>query len=67
MNFKILWDSDWLVNIEDEFELGDKEKLKKIIEKNLFTPAGRQIAKEKYLQNFGGKQNEKSEKKNYQN
>jgi len=49
LNFKILWDSDWLVNIEDEFNLNDKEKLKRIIDKNFLTSAGKQIAKEKYL------------------
>ena len=49
LNFKILWDADWLVNIEDEFDLNNKEKLKRIIDKNFLTPNGRQIAKEKYL------------------
>ncbi len=51
LNFKILWDADWLVNIESEFDLTDKEKLKKFIDKNFLTSAGKQIAKEKYLQN----------------
>ncbi|MFN3551361.1 MAG: HD domain-containing protein [Endomicrobiia bacterium] len=51
INFKILWDADLLVNIEDEFDLNDKEKLSKIIEKNFLTSTGKEIAKEKYLQN----------------
>lgn len=49
LNFKILWDADWLVNIEDEFNLSDKEKLKKIIDKNFLTADGKQIAEKKYL------------------
>jgi HD superfamily phosphodiesterase len=53
LNFKILWDSDWLVNIEDEFDLNNKEKLKRIIDKNFLTSAGKQIGKEKYLSGGG--------------
>ena len=49
LNFRILWDADWLVNIEDEFDLSDKEKLKRIIDKNFLTSVGKQIAIEKYL------------------
>ena len=65
LNFKVLWDADWLVNIEDEFDLNDKEKLKRIIEKNFLTPCGKQIAKEKYLQNFGGGDIAKRKEKNH--
>jgi len=54
LNFKILWDSDWLVNIEAELDLNNKEKLKKSIDKIFLTNAGKQIAKEKYLSNSGG-------------
>lgn len=49
LNFKILWDSDWLVNIEDEFDLNNKEKLEKIIDNIFMTSTGKKIAKEKYL------------------
>ncbi len=49
INFKILWDADLLVNIENEFDLTDKEKLRKFIEENFLTSTGKKIAKEKYL------------------
>jgi len=49
LNFKILWDADWLVNMEDEIDLNDKERLKRIIDRNFLTTAGKQIAREKYL------------------
>ena len=45
INFKILWDADLLVNIENEFDLTDKEKLKKFIEENFLTYTGKEIAK----------------------
>lgn len=53
LNFKILWDSDLLVNIEDNFNLDDKEKLIRTIDNNFLTSTGKQIAREKYL---GGEQ-----------
>jgi HD superfamily phosphodiesterase/predicted RNA-binding Zn-ribbon protein involved in translation (DUF1610 family) len=58
LNFKILWDADWIVNIEDEFDLNNKEKLKRIIENNFLTNAGKKIAVKKYLSNsdIGGEQ-----------
>lgn len=49
LNFRILWDADCLVNLEDEFDLKNKEKLKEIIDKIFSTPAGKQLAEEIYL------------------
>lgn len=49
MNFKIVCDADWLVNLEDEFDLKDKKKLEKTIDKVFLTATGKQLAKEKYL------------------
>lgn len=42
--FNVLWDSDWLVNIPDEFDLKDKTKIPKLIEKTFRTQTGRKIA-----------------------
>src|SRR3989338_7384373 len=41
LNFKILYDADWLVNLNDEHDVTDKERLKKTIEKIFLTPTGR--------------------------
>ena len=49
LNFKILWDADWLVNIKEEYNINDKEKLKNIIDKTFLTSGGKQIAKATYL------------------
>jgi len=48
-NFKVLYDADWLVNLNDETKLRDKLKLKHIIEKVFLTKTGRQLAEAKYL------------------
>jgi HD superfamily phosphodiesterase len=47
--FRILWDSDWLVNIPDEYPGIDKEQLTKKIEKIFRTRAGKQKAYELFL------------------
>lgn len=49
INFKILYDSDWLVNLGDEVNIKDKEKLARIIEKNFLTATGKSMAKKIYL------------------
>jgi len=49
INFKVLYDADWIVNIRDEVEIKDKEKLKKFIDKVFQTRTGKRIAEEKYL------------------
>lgn len=52
MNFKILWDSDWLVNLKDEYDIKDRKKLEGIIEKVFLTQTGRTKAKKIYLKGF---------------
>jgi len=49
-NFKILYDSDWLVNLKDEVSLGDKDRLTAMINKVFLTKTGREIAEKVYLQ-----------------
>jgi len=49
LNFKIIWDADWLVNLKDEVDINNKEKLKKVIDKVFMTDTGKRIAKEIYL------------------
>lgn len=48
-NFRIIWDADWLVNLGDECDLSDKDKVEKIIKKTFQTPTGRMMAKQIYL------------------
>jgi hypothetical protein len=48
-NFRVIWDADWLVNIPDELNLDDTEKLEKSIERVFMTPTGRKLAQEEYL------------------
>ncbi|MCM8778904.1 MAG: HD domain-containing protein [Candidatus Omnitrophica bacterium] len=49
LNFRILYDADLLVNLKDELNLDNKEKLKEKIEKIFLTPTGRVIAQRIYL------------------
>ncbi len=49
INFKILYDADWLVNLQDEYKLEDREKLHRIIEKIFFTDSAKRLAKKIYL------------------
>ena len=48
-NFKILYDADWLVNLEDEYDIQDRDKLGNIIERVFLTESGRSLARETYL------------------
>ncbi len=50
INFNILCDADWLVNLTDEYDCQNKEKLSRIIEKIFLTGEGKKIAKQVYLQ-----------------
>ena len=50
LEFRIIWDADWLVNIPVEFPEADKEKLQKLIDKIFKTNKGRQIAVELFLE-----------------
>jgi hypothetical protein len=49
LEFRIIWDADWLVNIPDECVAMNKSKLKEFIGRIFKTQTGRQIAKELYL------------------
>ena len=48
-NFKVLYDADWLVNLKDEVDTKDKEKLKKMIDKIFLTKSGKSLAEKTYL------------------
>ncbi len=48
LNFKILYDADWLVNLKDETDITDKGKVKAIIEKVFLTTTGKNLAYELY-------------------
>lgn len=54
MEFYIIWDADWLVNLKDEInldeiDLNDKKRVKGLIRKIFFTQTGRKIAEDHYL------------------
>ena len=49
LNFKILYDADWLVNLSDEYNCKNKEKLSRIIEKIFLTDTGKEMARKIYL------------------
>ncbi len=49
-NFGILYDADWLVNLRDEYDIQDRNKLAGIIEKVFLTRSGQALARETYLQ-----------------
>ncbi len=48
-NFKILYDADWLVNLRDEYDIRDRDKLGKVIEAVFLTATGKALAREIYL------------------
>jgi HD superfamily phosphodiesterase len=48
-NFKILYDADWLVNLRDEYDIQDKNKLTNIIARVFLTDSGKALAREIYL------------------
>jgi hypothetical protein len=49
IEFRIIWDADWLVNIPDERNVEDKERLEHEINKLFKTETGREIAKNKFI------------------
>jgi putative nucleotidyltransferase with HDIG domain len=49
IEFRIIWDADWLVNITAKFSEAGEEKLRKLIDKVFKTNKGRQIAAELFL------------------
>ena len=52
-NFKILYDADWLVNLKDEYDIQDRNKLSRIIDKVFLTQSGNTLAREVYLSKPG--------------
>ncbi len=51
IEFRIVWDADWLVNLPMNFTDTSKEKLKEIIDKTFKTCKGRQMAVESFVKN----------------
>jgi len=49
INFKILYDADWLVNLRDEYNIQDSDKLSKIVDRVFLTESGKILAREIYL------------------
>ena len=49
LNYKILYDADCLVNLRDEYNIQDKNKLSSIIDKVFLTQSGKTLAKQSYL------------------
>ena len=49
LEFRIIWDSDWLVNMEDLYDMNDKVELKKLINNIFKTKSGKQLAIQKFL------------------
>jgi len=49
INFKLVYDADWLVNLGDEVDISDKARLQRLIEKIFLTPAGKDLARKVYL------------------
>ncbi len=49
LNFQILYEVDWLVNIEEEGFSKDRERLEKMIEKVFRTVTGKKLAEKLYL------------------
>lgn len=50
LEFRILWDADWLVNIPDEFADFNKDELKGIIGKIFKTKSGKKKAYQLYIE-----------------
>jgi len=49
LNFQILYEADWLVNIEEEGISKDRKKVEGLIGKVFRTVTGKQIAEKLYL------------------
>jgi HD superfamily phosphodiesterase len=49
LEFRIIWDADWLVNIPDEFDVENKPIMERIIKRVFKTSTGRGLASELYL------------------
>ena len=51
IEFRIIWDADWLVNIPEELPNAGPDKLRRIIDKTFKTSSGREMAMELFLNN----------------
>jgi len=49
VEFRIIWDADWISSIPDLYNIDDRDKLEEIIENLFKTDTGREIAKSRYL------------------
>lgn len=49
LNFRILYDADWLVNLRDEYNISDKTRLSGVIDKLFLTGGGKALARSVYL------------------
>jgi hypothetical protein len=49
LNFQVLYEADWLVNIEEEGISKDRKKVEELIDKVFRTVTGRQLAEKLYL------------------
>ena len=49
-NFGILYDADWLVNLQEEYNIQDRDKLSRIIDKVFLTQSGKALTREICLQ-----------------
>jgi HD domain-containing protein len=48
LEFRTIWDADWLVNIPDEFPDLDPERFVKLVERVFKTETGRRMAQERF-------------------
>lgn len=49
IEFRIVWDADWLVNIPEEYPAADKEELAQLIQCTFRTKKGRELAEALFL------------------
>ncbi|MCE5285614.1 MAG: HD domain-containing protein [Pelosinus sp.] len=49
LDFQVIWEADWFVNIEEDGLFHDKNKVQQIIAKNFATMTGKQMAQNQYL------------------
>ena len=49
LNFQILYEADWLVNLEEEGISKDREKVKEVVQKVFKTATGKELAEKIYL------------------
>ncbi|MHB1346824.1 MAG: HD domain-containing protein [Candidatus Humimicrobiaceae bacterium] len=49
INFKVMWDADWLANLPDVYDVKDKKKLSESIDNTFMTQTGLKKAKELFL------------------